>query len=121
MGMPLLVVMDFFTNPGDLVVHADRWVGDEKFYFSISRDLGPGFDKTLLSGPIFTSAKEAIDTAKQVLEGIRTVALKAIEQGDILAGAEPDLSKTLTQELIDRIVEELRQHQKANTREMLAA
>mgnify|MGYP001559215374 FL=1 len=127
MGISVSTALEIFTNPSDLEISIGQGKGGGKFSIFISR--GPGHDfKILISSQPFAESMEAAVVATgEILESIRKVATNTFGDKDnpisqILNpdGQEVEQSKVLNSELIQRILEKLRRHQRAGTYEMLA-
>ncbi len=125
MGLSMLTALEIFTNPRDLEIIIGSDAG--KYGFAITR--GPGHDhKVMVETNVFAKTQEdAVEAIKGTLESI-CEALKR-DFADLKSfpsqylnpdGQEIDPSKVLNPDLINRIIDELRQHQVAGTYKMLA-
>lgn len=126
MSLTLITALEIFSNPQDLYIFIGQKDGSDKFAFAISRGPGHNFKPMLSTTPFFETEEVAIDEIKKILEQVREAATKELEDEKSMAsqflkpeGMEIDQSKMLNQELIDRIVEELKKSKSVNTWEML--
>jgi len=113
MGISTYTALEIFTNPSDLEITIGRENEGEKYAFGIYRGRGHNF-KPLLTSQAFAETKE--DAIKGVEETLLIVLEANHHNPD---GQDIDQSKVLNQDLIARILEELRRNDKVSTCKML--
>ena len=124
--MTLSTALQIFTNPGDLHFELGIPFPPRTYVVHICR--GPGHNYIpLLSGDTGTEDKEqALDKVADTLKSICFAATVAYSGGSQIVeilnpGAEPiDESSVLNEDLVARIVAELREKGRCSTHEMLA-
>lgn len=127
MGVSMITALEIFTNPSDLEIT----IGQEKkgAKFSIGIYCGPGhnFKSMLTSQPFAEKLEDAVNAVDEILQFVYEVIMKQFKDSGSFAsqylnpdGNSIDQSKVLNQDLIARILEELRVHRKASTYKMLA-
>jgi len=131
MGITRLTALEIFTNPNDLRLSVVREEGkgeSGKYAILITRGPGHSFKLLLSSQPFAATVDEAARDIGEILEFIRQNATKDLERPDdglaqfLNPGGQPvDQSRVLNEELIDRILIELRAHRFADTCQMAAA
>ena len=128
MGISMITALEIFTNPGDLEITIGQEKGGGKFAIGIFRGPGHNYKSVLTSQPFAETQEDAIKAVEETLQTVHEAITKESENRGSLAsqylnpdGQEIDQSKVLNQELIARILGEIRQLQKASTCKMLAA
>ncbi|MEK7642035.1 MAG: hypothetical protein AAB365_03545 [Patescibacteria group bacterium] len=119
--------MEIFTNPADLDITIGQAREGDKFAIGIFRGPGHRGKPLLTSQPFAVTAEEAVESIRELLEGIRQVMTKEFEDDASVFSRylnpdhrTVDESKVLSAELIARIVEKLKQDRSASTYAMLA-
>ena len=127
MGLSMITALEIFTNPGDLEITIGQEKEGAKFAVGIFRGPGHNFKPILTSQPFAESEEEAIKAVGEILRTVHGTITKEFENWASLAsqylnpdGQEIDQSKILNQDLIARILDELRQHRVASTYKILA-
>ncbi len=123
----MLTALGIFLNPFDLEITVGQLAEGAKFAFDISRGPGHRHMPMLTSKPFAETLEDAIKEVERILRAVHefvTTSLadptNPVAQPLNPEGAEIDSAAVLNPELIDRILEELRRHQVANTHAMLA-
>ena len=118
----MLTALEIFTNPNDLEITIGRKKGDRKFAIGIFRGPGHSFKPLLTSEPFAEKFEGAVEAVKDTLEHIQQAVMKEFEDKDSIPSQylNPDSraldqSKILNPDLINRILDELRQHKVART------
>lgn len=126
MGLSMITALEIFTNPGDLEITIGQEKEGAKFAIGIFRGPGHNYKPMLTSQPFTEIREDAIKAVEGVLQTVHEAITKQFKNSGSLAsrflnpdGQEIDQSKILNQDLIGRILEELRMHGKASTYEML--
>ena len=127
MPISMMSALEIFTNPGDLEITIGQEKKGAKFAMGIFRGPGHDFKPILTSQPFAETQEDAIKAVERVLQTVHEAVTETLRNPDSLASRylipdeqKIDQSKVLNQDLIGRILDELRQHQKASTCEMLA-
>ena len=127
MGISMLTALEIFTNPSDLEITIGQSKPGEKFAIGIFRGPGHNFKPMLTSQPFAKNLENAVEAVRGILESICEASTKTFADGGSIPsqylnpeGLKIDQSKVLNPNLIDRILDELRQHQIASTYKMLA-
>ena len=127
MGISMLTALEIFTNPGDLEITVGQDKDGDKFAIGIFRGPSHNYKPMLISQPFAETQGDAIKAVEETLQTIYKVITKEFKNSRSLASEylNPDKqdinqSKVLNQDLISRILEELRAHRKASTCKMLA-
>lgn len=122
MGISMYTALVIFTNPFDLHITVGQPAEGAKFAFGIFRGPGHCFMRMLTSTPFAETLEDAIRAVKEILEAVCKAATTSLTDPECLMawllnpeGAEIDPSKVLNPELIERIIQDLRRHQVANT------
>lgn len=123
----MITALEIFTNPGDLEITIGQEKKGAKFSIGIYRGPGHNFKPILTSQPFAEKLEDAINAVDEILQFVYQVTTKQFKDSGSLAsqylnpsGNSIDQSKVLSQDLIARILEELRVHRKASTYKMLA-
>lgn len=126
MGISIITALEIFTNPGDLEITIGQENEGSKFAFGIFRGPGHNFKPMLTSQPFAETQEDAIKTVEGILQTVHEAIAKEFKDSGSPAsqylnpdGQEIDQSKVLNQELITRILEELRAHGKESTCKIL--
>jgi hypothetical protein len=127
MGISKITALEIFTNPGDLEICIEQEKEGAKFSIGIFRGPGHNFKPMLTSQPFAEKLEDAVGAVKGTLESIHEILTKDLADRKSFSslylnpsGLEIDQSKILNQDLIARILDELRQHRVASTYKMLA-
>lgn len=114
MGVSMLVAMEVFTQPNDLMITITDPDDEEKIAFVISRGPGHRFKMLLSTVPIFESREAAIKAVESILHGICESSREAFMDpkstwGDMFnPGQKPiDESAVLNEERLAKIMEDL--------------
>jgi hypothetical protein len=125
MGIGMFTALEIFTNPGDLEITIGQEKVGAKFAIGIFRGPGHNFRPILTSQPFAEKLEDAVEAIRGTLESIREALTKDFADRKSLPSQylnpdrqEIDPSKVLNQDLIRRILEELRAHGKASTCKM---
>lgn len=123
------IANDIFTNPDDLEIIVNREEKSGKFGFSILRGEVRDFRPVAVAKPFATTAKDAIDNLKKMLEEIcekfpnhpiASPLYKEYEEEDGFRRRELDNSKLfLNKNLVREIIRELRKNLRASTSTMV--
>ncbi|NTV22523.1 MAG: hypothetical protein HGB03_03085 [Candidatus Yonathbacteria bacterium] len=116
MGLNLITALEIFTNPSDLEITVGQEKEGAKFAIGIFRGPGHNFKPMLTSQPFAENQENAIKFIAKILQTVHEV---LISRGLNPTDQEIDQSKVLNQDLIARILEELRVCGKASTYKML--
>ncbi len=126
MGLSMITALEIFTNPGDLEITIGQENEESKFAIGIFRGPGHNYKPMLTSQPFAEMREDAIKAVEETLQTVHGAITKEFKDSKSLAsqylnpdGQEIDQSKVLNQELIGRILDELRMRGKASTCEML--
>ena len=124
MGISLMTALEINNHPSDLYVQIGKPQGSEQYAIQVSRGPGHSYKMLISSQPFADTVEQAVEQVKALLKGIHSAAEDQMNDAEspttkILSGVT-DRSKTLTPDLIDRIIAELREHQYADTSQMLA-
>lgn len=126
-GIRVLTALEIYTNPDDLEIVIVKDAQSEKFALGVSRGPGHNFKPLLSSKPFAKDIDSAIDAVRRTLEAIQEFATTALgEETDvatrylILHKEEDKQQQTLDAARINRILEQLRAHEKASTYAMPA-
>ncbi|MCK5027097.1 MAG: hypothetical protein KAS07_01635 [Candidatus Pacebacteria bacterium] len=127
MGIKTITALEIFTNPGDLQIIIGQKEKGAKFAVAITRGPGHNFKLMLTLKPFAKTQEEAIKAIEEILQTVRKDVTREFKDLKSLStqylnpdNQKIDQSKVLNQDLIERILEELRVHRIANTFEMLA-
>lgn len=119
--------IEIFTNPGDLEIVIKQIDGKGLFAISICRGPGHRYKLLLTSEPFWETKEAAVLFVGEILQAAATISRAELEDPDssifrILnpEGGKIDESLILNQDLIDRILNELRINSHASTCNMLA-
>ena len=123
----MLTALEIFTNPSDLEFTIGQREEGGKFSIGIFRGLGHAFKPMLTSEPFAETLEEAIKAVEGTLQTVYEAITEEFKSKASLAslylnpeGKEIDQAKVLNQDLIARIIEELRQNRKASTCRIMA-
>jgi hypothetical protein len=126
MGISALTALEIFTNPSDLEITIGQAKPGDKFAIGIFRGPGHNFKPMITSRPFAENTEDAVETIKEILELIHGAMMRDFADRKSLPsqylnpdGLEIDQSKILNQDLINCILDELRQHKIASTYKML--
>lgn len=127
MGLTRITALEIFTNPHDLEIIIGQGKAGDKFAFGIFRGPGHNYTPMLTSVPFAETKEDAIKSVEEILQTVHWAITNDFENRKSFVsqylnpeGQEIDQSKILNQDLIARILDELRQHQRANTFDMFA-
>jgi len=127
MGIIMLTALEIFTNPWDLEITIGQKKDGAKFAIGIFRGPGHNFKPILTSQPFAETREDAIRAVEKALQTIHEAVTKEFKNSRSLVyqylnpdGNVIDQSKVLNPDLITRILEELRVHEKASTCKMFA-
>lgn len=127
-GITRLTALEIFTNPDDLEIVIGKVKNSDKYIIAIMRGPGHNFKMMIDSEPFAGKFEDAIESIKTVLEAVRESITKELGDPETLAsqilnpdGQAVDQSKVLSSDLIDKIIDELRQHKVASTYKMKVA
>lgn len=127
MGISMITALEIFTNPSDLEIIIGQAKEGGKFAVGILRGPGHNFKPMLTSEPFAEKFDDAVEAIKGILESVREAMTKEFMDQKSLPsqylnpnGLEIDQSKVLNPDLINRILDELRQHKVASTYKMPA-
>jgi len=125
MGLTMMTALEIFTNPDDLEITIVQEKNGGKFAISIFRGIKHRYKPMLTSQPFAKTQKEAIKAIGEILQAVHNVSTREFENSESLVfqflnpdSKEIDQSKILNQNLIERILEELRKNAKVSTCEM---
>ena len=126
MGISTITALEIFTNPRDLEITIGQDKNSGKFAIGIFRGPGHNFKPILTSQAFAEKLEDAIEATKETLESVRQAMIKNLADPRSLLsqqlnpdGQEIDQSKVLNPDLINQILDELRQRQVASTHKML--
>ena len=121
-GISLFTALEIFTNPNDLEISIGQEKGGGKYALVISRGPGHNFKIMLSSQPFAERIEDVVEAIKGILETIRQSIIGEFENNRSFLSQclNPDeqtidQSKVLNSDLINRILDELRQHHLART------
>lgn len=127
MKLSMLTVLEIFTNPDDLEITVEQEKKSAKFSIGIFRGPRHNFKPMLTSRPFTESQEDAIKSIKKIFQTVYNVAIKEFEDKESFAfqyfkhdNQKIDQSKVLNQDMITRILDELRQHRVVSTHKMFA-
>ena len=127
MGISMLTALEIFTNPHDLEISIGQEKEGAKFAIGIFRGPGHNFKCMLTSQPFAETREDAIKAIEGTLQTVHEAVTREFKNSGSLAsqylnpdGQEINQSKVLNQNLIARILEELRAHGKTSTCKILA-
>ncbi|MES3004485.1 MAG: hypothetical protein V4690_00050 [Patescibacteria group bacterium] len=113
----MLTALEIYTNPHDLHIVIGQEKAGEKFAIGILRGPGHNFKPLITSQPYAETAEQAIEAVEETLRSLQEVMARDFASRTSFAsqqlnpdGEEVDQSKVLTIELVDKIVEDLRQN-----------
>lgn len=125
-GITLITALEIFTNPKDLQISIGK-KGNSKYMFVVSRGPDHNFKPLISTTPFAETVDIAVEEIKKLLEMIQLASLKQMKDRDSFLtqvlnpnGTDLDMSKLLNTDLINYIINELKQRQVANTYETLA-
>jgi hypothetical protein len=122
MGISLITCLEIFTNPNDLEMSVGQDQASGKYAFCIGR--GPEHDFKILvsTSPFATTLDEAITSVKETLQAIQQGITRDLEDKNSLPsqfcnprGETIDQLKIFNEDLIEKIVNDLKQNQVAST------
>ena len=124
-GISASTALEINNHPDDLQVSIFNEKESDKYGIIVSR--GPGHDYKLLisTSPFADTIDQAVEEVKNLLNGIHLWATKELRNTESLItqminpDGQVDVSQALNLDLINRILDELRQHQVASTCQML--
>ncbi len=126
-GISRLTALEIFTNPSDLEIVIGQEKSNGKYAIAIMRGPGHRFKMMLDSEPFTENFEDALKAVKETLETIQQAMTKELEDPENLVtqflnpdNQALDQSKALNPDLINRIMDELRQHKVASTYKMKA-
>ncbi|MEI8337712.1 MAG: hypothetical protein WCF92_01020 [bacterium] len=124
----MITALEIFTNPNDLEIIIGQKKAGDKFEIGFFRGPGHRFKPMLTSEPFAEKLEDAVEAIKGILESICEALTKEFSDQKSLPsqylnpeGHKINQSKVLNTDLINRILEELRQHKVASTYKMLAS
>jgi hypothetical protein len=124
-GINRLTAIEIFTNPSDLEIVIGQEKSSGKYAIAITRGPGHNFKMMLDSEPFTEKFEEALKAVKTILETVQQSVKKELEDPKSFTAQflNPDnqaldQSKALNPDLINRIMDELRQHRVASTYKM---
>lgn len=127
-GMTRGTAIEIFTNPGDLEIVIEQIDGKGPFAIGICRGPGHRYRLLLTSKPFWETKEDAVLFVGETLQSAASISRAELEDPESSIfrifnpdGGKIDESLILNQDLIDRILEELRRNNRASTCDMFAA
>jgi hypothetical protein len=126
MGISTSSALEIFTNPADLQITIGQEKEGAKFAIGIFRGPGHNFKPILTSAPFAETLEGAVKAVGNTLEEIRAAMVQQFADPKSFASqfVNPtdcpiDQSKVLNEDLIRRILDELRKNKVASTFDMV--
>jgi len=123
----MITALEINNHPNDLYIEIGQEVEEGKYSIELSRGPGHNFKLLINTIPFAETIDEAVDEVKNLLSLIHSATTSELQSKESIVaqiinpgGCAVDVSKTLNPDLIDRILDELRKNQVANTRNMFA-
>ncbi len=129
-GIKKITALEILTNPNNLEIIIGQQKSSGKYAIAIMRGPGHNFKMLLSSEPVIEDFEDVLKTVKETLEAIQQAMTKKLENPESIIGLigkgmilnadnqTIDHSKVLNSDLINRIVDELREHKIASTYKM---
>jgi len=122
MSITLMIALEIFSNPKDIAIKINE-KSDGNFCFGITRGPGHRYKLIATSGQPIASKEEALEMVEKILQIILRSIPEELKKGSsplsiLTDGEEIDESKILSQELIKKIMDELKEKGEVDTHKL---